>query len=44
MPVATPLITIMNMDRIPTPTDAGVGTATRLLTWLSPSFPVGGFS
>jgi urease accessory protein len=44
MPAAMPPITIMNMDRIPTPTETGVGTATRLLTWLSPAFPVGGFS
>lgn len=35
---------VMSMDRIPTPIETGVGTATRLLTWLSPAFPVGGFS
>ena len=44
MPAVTPPITIMSMDRIRTPIDTGVGTATRLLTWLSPAFPVGGFS
>jgi urease accessory protein len=32
------------MDHIPTPTDSPIHQATRLLTWLSPSFPVGGFS
>ncbi|MDY0872607.1 urease accessory protein UreF [Dongia rigui] len=32
------------MDQIPTPIDHGTHSATRLLTWLSPSFPVGGFS
>ena len=34
----------MNMDHIPTRTEGRVGPTTRLLTWLSPSFPVGGFS
>lgn len=32
------------MDLILTPTDRITHQATRLLTWLSPSFPVGGFS
>lgn len=32
------------MDHIPTPTERSTYQATRLLTWLSPSFPVGGFS
>jgi urease accessory protein len=35
---------ITRMDQIPTPTDRGTHQATRLLTWLSPSFPVGAFS
>ncbi len=35
---------VMSMDRIRIHTDAGEATAMRLLTWLSPAFPVGGFS
>lgn len=35
---------ITRMDLTPTRTDHATHQATRLLTWLSPSFPVGGFS
>jgi urease accessory protein len=42
MPVWTP-DTAMSMDHIPIRIDR-VGTATRLLAWLSPAFPVGGFT
>jgi urease accessory protein len=35
---------ITRMDQIPTPIEHSTHQATRLLTWLSPSFPVGGFS
>lgn len=35
---------VMNMDRTHIRIETGPGAVTRLLTWLSPAFPVGGFS
>jgi urease accessory protein len=41
--MTTTTITRMAMDTITT-TEPGIQAASRLLTWLSPAFPVGGFS